>query len=544
MMTMKKLGVGFAVVTGLLAVALLVVVSLLDANQFRPQLEAMLGGAIGRTVTIGHIDVSLLSGGIVVQDLTIADDPAFSSKPFVTAKAVKVGVDLLPLVLSRSLNVHSLRLEQPHVALLQSRDGRWNFSTLAASDTKSSGGSSPAAAGLLVRSIAVADGEVTVGQRGAPNTGAASKDSVYRSIDLEVSNLSLTNRFPFHLTTSTPGGTLALDGRIGPVNAADAASTPFDAAMEVTAFDLTASGLVDPHGGLAGVIDFKGALESDDGQVTSKGQMTATKLRLVSGGKSATVPVRVDYQSAYSLKQKRGTVQQGDIHIGRAVARLTGSYDAGGRAVGLRMKLDADNQPAADLQAALPAAGVTVPAGASLRDGTFNTALSIAGTLDRLVITGPLRLENVTLAGFDLAGRLSSIPALNGLPKGGQTAIQTLAALLRVAADGIEADQINVVAPAIGALTGRGTISPAGDLSFRMVAKLNESAGSQLGHLAAIGRSADTLPFRITGTTDNPVFTPDVGQAAGEAARQLLADPETAARATSGLAGFFKGKKR
>ena len=81
-----------------------------DANQFRPQLEQTMGEALGRKVTIGSIKAALLSGGVAVEDLSIADDPAFSAAPFVTAKAVTVGVNLLPLIFSRSVRVQAIRL--------------------------------------------------------------------------------------------------------------------------------------------------------------------------------------------------------------------------------------------------------------------------------------------------------------------------------------------------------------------------------------------------------------------------------------------------
>src|SRR5438132_12188124 len=93
-------------IVGASGVGLLVAVALglwlfLDANRFRPTLEDTLSAALSRKVTVGHIRLALLSGGMSVDDLAIADDPAFSAQPFVTAKGVTVGVDLMPLILSR-----------------------------------------------------------------------------------------------------------------------------------------------------------------------------------------------------------------------------------------------------------------------------------------------------------------------------------------------------------------------------------------------------------------------------------------------------------
>ena len=144
----KTLLVAVSAVAGFVVVALLGLWLFLDANQFRPQLEAAMGGALGRKVSIGRVKVALLSGGMAIDDLSIADDPAFGTAPFVTAKAVSVGVDLMPLIFSRSLHVKSFRLDNPQVVLLNSSSGQWNFSGLGgqggASSNVPSGGSTTA----------------------------------------------------------------------------------------------------------------------------------------------------------------------------------------------------------------------------------------------------------------------------------------------------------------------------------------------------------------------------------------------------------------
>src|SRR5579859_7374754 len=106
----KPLVIVASVLLGLIVIVPLGLWLFLDANQFRPTLESSLGDALGRKVTIGNLHVALFSGSIAVDNLAIADDPSFSSEPFVTAQAVRVGVDMMPLILSRSLRVQSFRL--------------------------------------------------------------------------------------------------------------------------------------------------------------------------------------------------------------------------------------------------------------------------------------------------------------------------------------------------------------------------------------------------------------------------------------------------
>ena len=132
--------IAVSAIAGLVVVALLGVWLFLDVNQFRPQLETAMGGALGRKVSVGNIKIALLSGGMAIEDLSIADDPAFSTAPFVTAKAVTVGVDLMPLIFSRSLHVKSFRLQDPQVVLLDSSSGQWNFSGIAGASTATPSG--------------------------------------------------------------------------------------------------------------------------------------------------------------------------------------------------------------------------------------------------------------------------------------------------------------------------------------------------------------------------------------------------------------------
>lgn len=546
----KKLVIVGSAIAGLLVVVVLGLWLFLDANQFRPQLESALGGALGRKVSIGNIKIALLSGGMAIEDLAIADDPAFSSAPFVTAKAVSVGVDLMPLIFSRSLHVKSFRLEDPQVVLLNSKSGQWNFSGLGAASSSAPSGGSTAAMSIVIQKLEIANGRILVG-----TPGVRGKERVYENVNLDVSDLSLTSQFPFRVTAKTPGGgTVTLDGKAGPLSVTDAADTPFQATAEVSHLDVASTGFIDPASGLAGLIDFQGTLASAGGRLMSKGAVNATGFQLVPGGTPARVPVKIDYESDYSRKAKTGVVKQGDVHIGKAVAHLTGDYNAGGESIAVRLKLIGDKMPAPDLEATLPAIGMTLPSGASLKQGTLDVNLTISGPIDRLVIAGPINLANATVAGFDLLGKLSALPSLAGGPKSpgspgnpgsNDTLIQTLAATLRVAPDGIHTDNLNLVAPAFGTLTGGGAIAPTGNLDFRMLAKLTGSgAVSQISRVGSLGQPANGIPFRIQGTTANPIFVPDVGRAVGDAVGGLVKDPESAKKAASALGRLFGGKKQ
>src|SRR5947208_1213322 len=132
------------------------------------------------------------------------------------------------------------------------------------------------------------------------------------------------------------------------------------------------------------------------------------------------------------------------------------------------MKLVANDMPVDEIEAALPTVGVMLPSGSNLQGGRISLDLGVAGTAEAPVITGPIRLSNAKLAGFDLGSKLSAIPALTGKSRGQDTVIQSPNATLHMASEGTQAHEINLTIPSLGVVTGGGTVSPSGALNFSM----------------------------------------------------------------------------
>ena len=226
-------------------------------------------------------------------------------------------------------------------------------------------------------------------------------------MNVDVSDLSLTSRFPFTVTAKTPnGGTVRVDGHAGPFNMKNMAETPFGGTLTVRHLDLASTGFVDANSGIGGLIDFAGTLASDGVVMKTTGKLTAEKVQLLPGSSAAQVPIVIDYESSYNTRSQKGTLRQGDVHVGKAVAHLTGAYDSSGKSPSVRLALAGPQMPITELQAALPAIGVTLPPNATLKEGALDTELTITGPVNRLTIAGPLKLSNGLLAGFDLGGKL------------------------------------------------------------------------------------------------------------------------------------------
>jgi AsmA protein len=563
------------IIGGIVVLLLLIILALpffINVNQFKPTLETKLGAAMGRKVAIGDIGLSIISGSVTVKDVSVADDPAFSNSPFLTAKSLDVGVEMMPLIFSRQLNISSFTIQDPEITLLHNANGTWNYSTLGAAGSKSAtsapapaaGGAgaapTPTAPGFNVDKLTISNGKIIVG-----TVGSKAKPSVYSNVNLEASDLSYTTQFPFKLTATGPGNAdLKVDGKAGPINQTDTSLTPLNATVVVQHLDLATTGFIDPASGIAGIMDFNGSLNSDGKKMNSKGTVKANKLKASAAGQPSSVPVTVDYATDYTLMSQTGVLNQGDVHIGNALAHLTGNYNASAEPTKVDMKLNAQGMPLGDLEGFLPAVGVVLPQGSKLQGGTLTANLTITGPVDKPVIVGPVNLSNAKLAGFSLKSKLGALSSFTGLGGGGggsDTEIQTLSANVRNDPSGSKIDNLNLVVPTIGTVTGAGTVSAAGQLDFKLVAKLAGALGgisqvaggaggiasSLMGGGSKGNSSGEGIPFKVQGTTSNPQVIPDIGGAMGNMVKGSIPGVGNAgnpAGAASNALGGLLGKKK
>jgi AsmA protein len=524
------------IVIAVLIVVIIALPFLVNVNSFRPQIESTLSSVLGRPVKVGNLGLSIFSGSVEADQLSIADDPKFSSAPFIQAKTLKVGVELIPLIFSKQLNVTNLRIDHPEITLLRDRDGVWNFSSLgnqrAQPATAAGKTSGNAAANVSVAKLDLTDGTVTLG-----STTGKRKPIVYDKVNVTVRNFSFVSAFPVVVSLSLPGGgSLKIDGTAGPINSTDTSLTPVQAKVTMNKLDLSQSALVDPELGIAGSADFEGALTSDGHDAKASGTLKATSLKLVPKGSPAGVPVQVVFAVEHDLKNESGKIGQGDVAIGKSVAKLTGTYDMHGETTSIQTKLTGQAMPVDDLEGMLPALGVVLPTGSKLKGGTLSVEIDTMGPLDRLVSTGAIKMSNSALEGFNLESKLSAIPGLGGKGSGKDTTIQNLSSDVRNGPEGTRLDKIDVVIPSLGTVTGAGTISPDRALDFKMVANL---AGVGAGLTKVVGAGSGGIPVSVGGTTSNPTFTPDMKGLVSGKVKGLV----KGGKSLSGLGGLV-GKKK
>lgn len=410
-----------AIVIAIILLILIITPFFINADRFRPEIQEVLSEKLGRNVQLGHIRVSLFSGDLSADQISISDDPAYSKEPFLTAKSLSIGVDVIPLIFSRDLRVHSLTFNNPHLQLLRSAAGEWNFATLGApAPAKSAKGNegagflpvslkfgadraqgrSAAAAALnsfSVDQMKISNGTVVLGRAGQSTAPA------YQEVSLSAQDISQTAAFPFQFEAKTPGGgRISLAGTVGPIGANDGEHIPFE---------------------------------------------------------------------------------------GEAKAQ---------------------NVPAQDVENLISVLGYTLPAGSNLKGGTIQADMALRGPLLKLVASGPVKLNRVTVAGFSLASKLSAALGQTAAQTGNDTLINVAEGNMRYGTQGVRGENLNVEIASVGSVTGSGTVSPDNTLDMRLVAKL--AGSSPIARLTQISlfNKGGGIPFRVEGNASNPQVTADI----------------------------------
>jgi AsmA protein len=524
------------IVIVVLVLLLIIAPFLIPVDKFRPTIEQKATEALGRKVELGKLSLSLISGSLGVDNLSVADDPKFNSGAFLTAKSLKVGVEIMPLIFSKQVNVTSIVIENPQVMMLKDPSGKWNFSSIGGNSSSSaqkpsSSGSNPA---VSIGKLELKDGQITLG-----NTNSQ-KRSVYSNVNLTAGDVALANNFPVVFTMGLPGdGTMKIDGKVGPVDATDAALTPQNVKLTIDNLNLASTGFLDPSLGLGGITDIDSTLVSQGGVMNIKGQLKLSKAILIAGGQAAGVPAIINFDTKYDLAKGTGVLNPSTLNIGKAKTNLSGTYRSDGDNFAVDLKIDGQGMPATDLESFLPALAINLPSGSKLTAGTLSTNLHITGPTNKLVTDGNIGLFNGKLAGFNLGQKMSGVASLAGIKTGDDLVIEKLTTNVHMAPTGLKADNLDLVAPQLGTVVGGGTLDSKNNMDFKLVATVNSSmlgaaggaaggmVGGTMGKVLGGGANCKNggikVPLQIHGTTSNPQFVPDVGGAAAGLLKSELA---------------------
>jgi uncharacterized protein involved in outer membrane biogenesis len=399
-------------------------------------------------------------------------------------------------------------------------------------------------------------------------TTGQSKPAIYQQLNAEITNLSPTGSSPFKLTAQIPGGgSLNADGTAGPINYDDAASIPLNAHAVLHHIDLASSGLVAPETGIGGLADADLKAVSDGRTLNANLSANAQNLQLARNGSPSQKPVDLQMTLSQNMQTLTGQIQSAALTVGHAVINMQGTYQTSGPTTAINLKVSGQSLSIDELQAFLPSVGVHLPTGSRLQGGTLTANLNVTGSTASPIISGPIRLQNTNLAGFDLGSKLSAVTALTGAKTGSATAIRSLSANIRVADGNVRTDNIVLDIPALGTATGAGTVAASGALNYNVILKLTGLVGTgkpgsapgvggiagQLMGLIPNGGAAggaggfalsalrNGIPVAIGGTTANPTFTPNLAGAVKSGANAFTAPTQNKQKQSNPLGGILGG---
>jgi uncharacterized protein involved in outer membrane biogenesis len=523
MSTGKKIALGIVVLLVVLLVAAAVIVPLLfDVDRYRPQVAAHIQEQTGKPVQIGRLALTVFpTVSIRVDDFSLGNPPGFPSDEFIKTRRIYAVVDAAELW-NRRIVIKSLQFDEPVINLLSDVRGKWNFESQAKPKVANiAAQASPSSFSLgVISRVTVSSAQVTVanllasGQRG-PNFFEAHKlSSDLEQVDLNAF-IAATTMLLAPGPTSTPSEALAGWGTsvayaAGPGGPAAAQGTLKADALRFQTLEIT------------GV---KSTIRLFPKQVSFEN----LNFDLYGGHSTGAL----DFNLAGQNPHYDANAQ---VH-GVDIVRLLDAFpEARGKMTG---KMEGNVKLSGDvLHSPDPLAGMRGTGQVNIRDG---------------------RLPSLQLGKNLMAlGSLANLKAASGDP----SAFSSISTDLTIGNERINFNQVTIVGNGLDVDgTGNLSLAGAGVMACDGVAKLAAGQNSVTDILASLSgvKFADgklTLPFRISGTLQNPRFTLRSGAGAGNpgtlqgllggaSARPGAAPPgqQNPAGLVQGIAGLFKKKQ-
>jgi uncharacterized protein involved in outer membrane biogenesis len=234
----KKLWIVLGGVVGLVLVLVIALPLLIDVNRYRGLIENKAQDALGREVRLGEMKLSLLpSVGVRIDDLAIGALPEEGGGDLLTARRVRVGARLLPL-LRKQLKVTSIVVDAPQLTLSRDSQGRWNVQRLVATETAAQQESGqPAIAGrpeFEIGSLRITNGRLNLRDEAS---GGKPLQATLTDVEIRLEDVSPDRPIEFELSTAweeIPGAEVHVSGRAGPLFPAEGEAMQVAAALNIS----------------------------------------------------------------------------------------------------------------------------------------------------------------------------------------------------------------------------------------------------------------------------------------------------------------------
>ncbi len=122
--SLKAITIAVGALIGLLVLAVIALPLFLNANAYKPRLEAAISGMMGMEVKVGgRLGIGFFPNLLVtLKDVHIRN----RGTEIVTSREARVGIDFLTLF-HKGVQIEMVALEQPGISIMKNRDGTYNF---------------------------------------------------------------------------------------------------------------------------------------------------------------------------------------------------------------------------------------------------------------------------------------------------------------------------------------------------------------------------------------------------------------------------------
>lgn len=396
----------------LLIIAAVVVVAiavagwfLLDANRYKPEIQARLQEQLKRDVALGDMRLGLLPLRFTVQNLSVADDPEFkASLPFTQAERLDVMVSLMGL-LRGNVAIDSIEVVSPKVELIRDEKGVWNFASLAAGETPATTEDKPAeqtssSSTFSLNRLAITGGSIAITDRLRKKERA-----VYSPIDITLSNYSPGTPFAFDIAAHLPGGDepgIRLKGEGGPLPESGPAAMPVKATLSLTAIDVAALRQFLDSEALAtaqGVLSGETQLENQGGKFSANGKLALDKVQV--NNLDVGYPIALDYAVSADPQKSLVQVTSATLKLGPTPLTLTGSIDMNPVPVAVDLRVTTGAATITEIARLASAFGVAFSPDTQVA-GRVSGDVRATGPIDKLALSGKIAARDLEISGKDV----------------------------------------------------------------------------------------------------------------------------------------------
>ena len=418
---MRRFGIIVGVIFLVMVVAVVIFAATFDVNRYRGTIQSQLEQRLYRPVVLGEMGLKLFPPRFRVQNLAIADDPAFSrDAPFIKAQELDVSVQLLPL-LHKQIEIDSLSLQRPSVNLIKNFAGVWNLASLGhPSDATSaphgaqpppqppSAPATPAQQSqpateqqFSLAKLTIQDGQISLLDQQQSKT-----PSLYDHIDLTLTNFAPNEPFTIDAAAHMAGAgsqEVRVQGKGGPLVREQPAATPFQGTL-----DLKQVGIAD----LSKFLNSP-ALAGTDGVLTGQTNIHSDRGKLIVQGETNVLNAKIkgmeiwvsDYGEIRPYRRVAGRYDHDPQHgpeTGTDALEISGTLNAKPTPAELALNVKANNISLAEAAKLLAASGMVISQG-TVVTGNASINIEARGAANKPALNGTITASNIQMTGKDVA---------------------------------------------------------------------------------------------------------------------------------------------